>query len=85
MLFRSDAMDAWNRSTQRLVQRVDWGEDGVGRSTRSWLMGVVVDPRVRSDRLAALTSSIVLYSSAAGLGLDVVTGEADSMDQIGRA
>jgi len=44
-------------------------------------MGVVVDPRVRSDRLSALTNAMVLYSSAAGLGLDAVTGPSDTMNQ----
>ena len=70
--------DGWKKSVRLIVQNLDWnGELGVG--SRAWLMGVVVDPLVRSDRLAELTHAMVVHSSAGGLGLDMVVDASASM------
>ena len=68
--------DAWNESARRIVQGVDWGDRS---AARSWLMGVVVDPKVRSDRLAVLTRALVVHSSAGGIGVDMVIYKGDSI------
>ncbi|MBO6513349.1 MAG: hypothetical protein JJ974_05230 [Phycisphaerales bacterium] len=59
----------WDRCVQQLVQSIGWGS---GSTARSWMMGVVVDPRVQSDRLAIFIRGMVLYSSAQGLGMDMM-------------
>tara|TARA_R110002096_G_scaffold173781_9_gene348998 strand:+ start:195220 stop:197859 length:2640 start_codon:yes stop_codon:yes gene_type:complete len=70
-------VDQWERSARRIVQSVGWGE---GDSSRGWMLGIVADPQVRSDRLAVLTKALVLYSSARGLGTEFVLNANDSMD-----
>ncbi|MGJ8635736.1 MAG: hypothetical protein ACSHX5_02695 [Phycisphaerales bacterium] len=59
----------WDRCVQQIVQNLQWG---AGSVARSWVLGVVVDPAVKSDRLAILMRGIVLYSSAQGLGMDMM-------------
>jgi len=68
--------DGWAESSRDIVLGVEWGSGSAGRS---WFMGVVVDPRVRSDRLSVLTRAIVVHSSARGLGLDMIIEADDSI------
>ncbi len=68
--------DGWKVASRRIVQGLDWGD---GAAARSWLMGVVVDPKVRSDRLAVLTRALVVHSSAGGIGVDMVIYKGDSI------
>jgi len=68
--------DGWDQCAKQIVQGVQWRE---GSAARSWLMGLVVDPKVRSDRLAALTQAMVIHSSAQGLEVGMVIDKDDSM------
>lgn len=68
--------DGWTECTKQIVQELEWRE---GSAARSWMMGLVVDPKVRSDRLAILTQAMVVHSSAKGLEVGMVVGKDDSM------
>ena len=69
--------DQWDRSVRSVVLALDWGD---GESSRGWVLGLIANPEVRSDRLAALTKALALYSSASGLGTEFVLNPDDSLE-----
>jgi len=68
--------DGWTDCAKQIVQELEWRE---GSAARSWIMGLLVDPNVRSDRLAVLTQAMVVHSSAKGLEVGMVVGKDDTI------
>lgn len=69
LMIDPDMGQDWDRCVQQIVQSIQWG---AGSVARSWVLGAVVDPAVQNDRLAILMRGVVLYSSAQGLGMDML-------------
>jgi hypothetical protein len=72
------ANEKWKDCTRIFVQRIEWDE---GSDARVWYLSQVSDREVPSDRLAVLSRSLALYSSAQGLDLETLVAVDASMEQ----
>ncbi len=69
--------EAWESCARVFVQGIEWDE---GSGARIWYMSQVSDRAVGSDRLAVLSRSLALYSSAQGLNLETLVAADASME-----
>ncbi len=71
--------ERWEACARIFVQGVSWGDDS---RAKVWYMAQVVDSSVSSNRLAALSQAVALYSSAGGLDTQTLIGfDADMSDR----
>lgn len=68
----------WVASAARIVRAMDWGR---GEGARIWLLSLIADAKVRSDRLSVFMGAMLSNSSAGGLSLDMAIGEEATIEE----
>lgn len=71
----------WVRVAQRTAPRMNWRR---GSPDRVWLLGLIQNPSIRSDRLSTFMEAMLTHSSAAGLRREMVPAPDASGDERSR-